>query len=285
MSGRWFEDTLPRLGDQHFRACFRVSSTTFRYLGDVCRPSMLRQDTVMKRAITVEKRVAISLYRLSSTAEERTIAHLFAVGQSVVNGSYREFCNVVIEKLELRTDSMVRNEDLDKHILEFQAVLGFPKAIGALDGCHLPVSPPKDSAVDYRNYKGWYSIILLALVDHRYLFQYVNVGSPGKCQDANVYGRSPLARLLENYKAARSPLVLCDQAFPLTPNLMKPFPHSLNHPQCPLQGQACWGECLRTSEGSFSDRSEADGSTYGECQQSGTNVLHPTQYLRGTERQ
>ncbi|CAN7940812.1 unnamed protein product [Ixodes hexagonus] len=154
-SGRWFEDTLPRLGDQHFRACFRVSSTTFRYLGDICRPSMLRQDTVMKRAITVEKRVAISLYRLSSTAEERTIAHLFAVGQSVVNGSYREFCNVAIEKLESRTDSMVRNEDLDKHILEFQAVLGFPKAIGALDGCHLPVFPPKDSAVDYRNYKGW----------------------------------------------------------------------------------------------------------------------------------
>ncbi|KAG0436734.1 hypothetical protein HPB47_017782 [Ixodes persulcatus] len=68
------------------------------------------------------------------------------------------------------------------------AVLGFPNAIGALDGCHLPVSPPKDSAVDYRNYKGWYSVILLVLVDHRYLFRYISVGSPGKCRDANVYG-------------------------------------------------------------------------------------------------
>ncbi|KAG0432602.1 hypothetical protein HPB47_020700 [Ixodes persulcatus] len=68
------------------------------------------------------------------------------------------------------------------------AVLGFPNAIGALDGCHLPVSPPKDSAVDYRNYKGWYSVILLALVDHRYLFRYISVGSPGKCHDVNVYG-------------------------------------------------------------------------------------------------
>ncbi|KAG0410155.1 hypothetical protein HPB47_012737, partial [Ixodes persulcatus] len=50
---------------------------------------------------------------------------------------------------------MVRSQDLDHHMLEFQAVLGFPNAIGALDGCHLPVSLPKDSAVDYRNYKGW----------------------------------------------------------------------------------------------------------------------------------
>ncbi|KAG0430255.1 hypothetical protein HPB47_022856 [Ixodes persulcatus] len=94
---RWFEETLPRMGEQHFRACVRVSSTTFRYLGDVCRPSMVRQNTSMKSAMTVEKRLAISLYRLCSSAEERTIGHLFAVGQSVVNGSYREFCDVIID--------------------------------------------------------------------------------------------------------------------------------------------------------------------------------------------
>ncbi|KAG0415067.1 hypothetical protein HPB47_007766 [Ixodes persulcatus] len=143
------------MGEQHFRACFRVSSTTFRYLVDVCRPSMVRQDTSMKSAMTVEKRVAISLYRLCSSAEERTIGHLFAVGKSVVNGSYREFCDVIIDQLESRTVSMVRSQDLDHHMLEFQAVLGFPNAIGALDSCHMPVSAPNDSAVDYRNYKGW----------------------------------------------------------------------------------------------------------------------------------
>ncbi|KAG0444269.1 hypothetical protein HPB47_013985 [Ixodes persulcatus] len=118
---------------------------------------MLRQDTAMKTAITVEKRVAFSLYRLCSTAEERTIGHLFAVGQSVVNETNREFCDVVIEELEARTITMIRNKDLDNHMREFQAVLGFPNAIGALDGCHLPVSPPKDLAVDYHNYKGWTS--------------------------------------------------------------------------------------------------------------------------------
>ncbi|XP_040071660.1 uncharacterized protein LOC120844100 [Ixodes scapularis] len=153
-SGRWFEETLPRMGDLYFRVCFRVSSTTFRYLVDVGRPSMLRQDTAMKTAITVQKRVAISLYRLCSSAEERTIGHLFAVGQSVVNETYRKFCDVTIEELEAHTITMIRNEDLDNHTHEFQAVLGFPNAIGAVDGCHLPVSPPKDLAVDYHNYKG-----------------------------------------------------------------------------------------------------------------------------------
>lgn len=39
-TGRWFEETLPHLDEWHFRLCFRVSPSTFRYLVDVCRPAM-----------------------------------------------------------------------------------------------------------------------------------------------------------------------------------------------------------------------------------------------------
>lgn len=72
----------------------------------------------------------------------------------MVNGSYRDFCDQIIDQLESSTVSMVQSQDLDHHMLEFQAVLGFSNAIGALYGCHLPVSAPNDSVVDYRNYKG-----------------------------------------------------------------------------------------------------------------------------------
>ncbi|KAH6936453.1 hypothetical protein HPB50_017562 [Hyalomma asiaticum] len=119
------------------------------------------------------------------------------------------------------------------HIKEFQAVCGFPQGVGALDGCHIPVSPPKEHATDYYNYKGWYSIVLLALVDHKYLFRYVNVGSPGRCHDAYMYRQSALAEMVSGplFQApavvmngvAVPPLILCDQAFPLTPNLVKSF--------------------------------------------------------------
>lgn len=78
-----------------------------------------------------------------------------------------------------------------------------------------------------------YSIILLALVDHNYLFRYVNVGSPGRCHDAYVYRQSALAEMVSGplFQApavvmngvAVPPLILCDQAFPLTSNLVKPF--------------------------------------------------------------
>ncbi|XP_040072297.2 protein ALP1-like [Ixodes scapularis] len=129
---------------------------------------------------------------------------------------------------------MVGAAELAEHVRDFEATLDFPQAIGALDGCHFPVSPPQADATDYRNYKGWYSIILLALVDHRYRFRYVNVGTPGRCHDAHVFRRSALAGTLEGLTfqkpmitingTAVPPLILCDQAFPLTSNLLKPYP-------------------------------------------------------------
>ncbi|KAL1442756.1 hypothetical protein MTO96_046256 [Rhipicephalus appendiculatus] len=78
-----------------------------------------------------------------------------------------------------------------------------------------------------------YSIILLALVGHLYRFRYSNVGSPGKCHDAHVYGRSRLKRVAESdqFKSPVSgiegtpvaPIILCDQVFLLTSHLLKPY--------------------------------------------------------------
>ncbi|XP_049273736.1 uncharacterized protein LOC125759317 [Rhipicephalus sanguineus] len=187
----------------------------------------------MRTPISVEKRVAIGLYRLCSSAEDRTIAHLFGVGRSTVNVVWRQFSTAVIQQLESQWICMVRRADMADHVREFFAVTGFPQAVGALDGCHFPVSPPKKHATDYYNYKGWYSMILLALVDHRYRFRYIRVVSPGRCHDAGVYAASGLRKVVESahFKSPQAmiegtrvaPIILCDQAFPLTGNLMKPF--------------------------------------------------------------
>lgn len=152
---RWFEDTLPNLGEFHFKQALRVSPTTFRYLVDSCRCVLERETTNMRESISVEKRMAVGLYRLCSSAEDRTIAHLFGIGRSTVNVIYREVCSAVIAKLEGKWIRMVPQNEMTDHIREFYSVSGFPQAVGALDGCHFPVSPPKDSATDYHNYKGW----------------------------------------------------------------------------------------------------------------------------------
>ncbi|CAN7991991.1 unnamed protein product [Ixodes hexagonus] len=230
----WYETTLPYFPESTFKENFRMNRCTYKYIVSM-RECMRRQDTNMREAIPLEKRVAIGLYRLATSAEDRTVANLFGVSRSSVNIIVREFCGVVVQRLEPRFVGFPRAHELADHLREFEAVAGFPRGMGALDGCHLEVCPPKDGAADYYNYKGWYSTILLAVVDHTYKFLYTNVGSPGRNHDAAVFRRSRLPAVLASdvFKAETKifggvsvgPVLLADQAFPLQCNLMKPFPH------------------------------------------------------------
>ncbi|KAH7969801.1 hypothetical protein HPB52_021959 [Rhipicephalus sanguineus] len=63
--------------------------------------------------------------------------------------------HAVVDSLEERWVRMPTPSEMEDHIKEFQLTLGFPQGVGALDGCHFPVSPPKEYASDYYNYKGW----------------------------------------------------------------------------------------------------------------------------------
>lgn len=107
-----------------------------------------------------------------------------------------------------------------------------------LDGCHIEVSPPLEHAVDYYNYKGWYSVILLAAVDYRYRFTYINIGATGRNNDSYVYENSQLKNQHDTndifkvnsvvMNGNRIPVMLLgDSAFRLSNYLMKPYPFSL----------------------------------------------------------
>jgi hypothetical protein len=113
----------------------------------------------------------------------------------------------------------------------------FQNCIGALDGKHIAIKKPKKSGSTYYNYKGFYSIVLMAAVDSDYRFIWCSIGYPGCSSDAGIFNRSRLRRGLENGTLglpAPEPLrgddrnipyfFVGDDAFPLQEWMMKPFP-------------------------------------------------------------
>ena len=74
----------------------------------------------------------------------------------------------------------------------FEDVWGFPQCAGAIDGSHIPIQAPSECAKDYYNRKGFHSILVQGLVDHRYCFLDINVGWPGSVHDARVLANSEL---------------------------------------------------------------------------------------------
>ena len=66
----------------------------------------------------------------------------------------------------------------------------FPNCIGAADGKDIAIIHPSDSGSDFCNYKGFFSIVLLAIVDYEYKFIFADVGCQGRISDGGVYRNS-----------------------------------------------------------------------------------------------
>ena len=59
---------------------------------------------------------------------------------------------------------------------EFETLWGFTQVIGTINGSHVPIIKPVESASDYFDQKGFYYIIIQGVVDSLYLLIDVNIG-------------------------------------------------------------------------------------------------------------
>ncbi len=122
----------------------------------------------------------------------------------------------------------------------FMSRWDFPNCLGAVDGKHIKIVPPANSGSLYFNYKGFHSIVLMAVVDAQHNFLMVNVGQYRGLNDASVFEASafgqqvlygnpqplpiPPPRPISDCGPPVPHVFVADEAFPLRQNIMRPFP-------------------------------------------------------------
>lgn len=113
----------------------------------------------------------------------------------------------------------------------------FPNCIGAIDGRHCELKCPPHAGSTCFNYLKYHSIVLMGVADAEKKFMVIDVGALGKQSDGGIFASTELYRRLEEKQfnmppeiilpgttISVPPVLIGDEAFPLKPYLMRPYP-------------------------------------------------------------
>ena len=182
----------------------------------------------------------ISISSFLATGDSYTgLSARFRLGKKTVHEIINDTCKAIWTVLQPEVMPKPTRNDWIKIERGFRLRWHFPNCIGALDGKHMAIISPPASGSLFYNYKGYYSLVLMALVDANYRFVYVNIGEYGSNSDSNVFQFSkfgqkfmneklniPGNKRLSNYndEGPMPHVIVADEGFPLLHNLMRPFP-------------------------------------------------------------
>ena len=140
--------------------------------------------------------MAIYLQFLATGDSYRTIACSYRVGVSIVASIVSQVTRVIWDALVTAFMPVPTTEVWRSIAKGFRRRWAFPNCLGSIDGKHVVTSAPDNSRFLFYNYKGTYSIVLLAVVDSEYCFRVVDVGIYGRTSDGSVPANSNFGQKL-----------------------------------------------------------------------------------------
>ena len=243
----WFNLVWSTYSEQCFKKTFRVSRETFSFILARIRHA-LERDTVNEEPISPECRLAIGLYRLARGDYYYTIAEMTGLGVSSVCTICSEVTRAIVENMweDCVNKHLPKTpEEFKTKIVDMEELWQFPYCWSVVDGCHIPIKCPPgglESCKEYHNFKNFYSIVMMALVDSKCRFIWGTCGFPGNSHDAIIFQSTQLwsdikegnfiPEIAANLNGVLvPPLVVGDSAFPFQPWLMKPYGNAVLTPE------------------------------------------------------
>ena len=169
---------------------------------------------------------------------QQTISFNFRIGKATVCNIIQETCEAVCDVLKpVYLKSPSSPSEWKEIATEFERRWNFPNCLGTIDGKHVVMQAPALSGSKFFNYKGQFSIVLLAVCDANYFIILLDIGDSFRHSVGGVLANSKFEKaLLENelphppadmISDSGSTLPYCfvgDAMFPLKNNLMRPSP-------------------------------------------------------------
>ena len=224
-----------------YRNFMRLDEPLFNEVIEKVRPYLEKQHTRFRAPLEVGLRVAITLRFMATGESYKSLGYAFRVGDNTISKIVPETCRAIIACYADEVVKLPTTPQEWKAVANlFEEKWNFPHTIGAIDGKHIRIKNPPLCGSLYFNYKKFYSIVLLGLVDADYKFMYLDVGAVGSESDAGIFSQTRLKNLLEHTQANLPPpeplstvpdgcpvgyFIVGDDAFALTNWMLKPYPN------------------------------------------------------------
>ena len=227
--------------EEYFKQ-LRLKTDTFQLLLNILRPTLTRQNTLLRDCLPPAKVLSLGLYRLAHGNSYNTIAATFNVGKSTVIEAVQD----VVEALCDIKGNYIRFPSSEDEILElretFEDLTDIPNVVGAIDGTHIKIKKPKEGGANYFSRYQQYDVVVQGVVNGDKKFIDVAAGFPGSMHDARVFKNSSLCQRIARGELLYSPsvavqnrnikpLLLGDSAYPLTTVILKPYPENTREPK------------------------------------------------------
>ena len=160
-------DPLESYTDCELRSRYRFGRRVINYIVELVAAE-ITPNTNRNHAVSAEMQVLVTLRFLASGSFLQVIGDTFlGFDKSTVSRVVRRVTQALAAKLGdfIRFPSTRAERDEIKQGL-FR-VGGFPCAIGCIDGTHVRITAPHQNEPDYVNRKGYHSINVQAICDHR----------------------------------------------------------------------------------------------------------------------
>ena len=172
----------------------------------------------MRQPIDPEIKIAITLMFLATGESYESLMYQFRVHSSTISKFIPVVYNKIFETFKgrfLQLPDTTEKWEIIEH--ETRRFWQFPNCIGAADGKHIAIIHPSNSRSEFYNYEGFFSVVLLAIVDYDYKF--ANVGCQRRISDGGVYRNSFFYRTIQENLLELPP----DKSLPVSNNEFMDF--------------------------------------------------------------
>ena len=203
-----------------FKNYLRIEKDLFDEMVIALTPHLTKPSTNFRDNIPVGLKLACTL-RILATGDSLKSAHYtWRTGHSTISKFLPQVCQAIIDvyspiymKLPNTTAEWLAIADDNLRLWNY------PNCLGSIDGRHVRIRKPPHSGSLYYNYKGYTSIILMAIADGKYRFIYVNIGAEGSAGDSGCWRNTKFHEQIENGEAN----IPDDKALPNQEEIIMPY--------------------------------------------------------------